>query len=201
MTKVASHGWKKRRSAETNEYQKETFDRYKSEDSSEKGTKRIRSFAEVLKGEQGGPFNQGKRVNEERSYEAMAKNVSMSWASKHRDNEWLDRCAIRVLKAFSSVSSVNSRLGNRGFSFSSVFLGDKCVLWFFETETEREGFIRNIFFWKDCFVSMQTWSDSLFPQSRLAWVNCKRVPLSYWSPALFIKLGWMVDGGRTIDSS
>ncbi|KAK4843091.1 hypothetical protein QYF36_003942 [Acer negundo] len=58
--------------------------KYKSEDSSEKGTKRIRSFAEVLKGEQGGPFNQGKRVNEERSYEAMAKNVSMSWAKKRK---------------------------------------------------------------------------------------------------------------------
>ena len=44
------------------------------------------------------------------------------------------------------MSSVNSKLSIRGFLFSSVFLGEKCVLWFFDTVVERDGFIWNKFF-------------------------------------------------------
>ncbi|KAK1556793.1 hypothetical protein Q3G72_012171 [Acer saccharum] len=123
----------------------------------------------------------------------------MSWSRNQRDSEWLKKCAVGVLKVFSNVSFVNSKLSTRGFSFSSVFLGEKCVLWFFDMVVERDGFIRNKFFWEDCFVSMQSWTDSFLPKFRLAWVNCTGVLLSCWCPALFMKLGWMIDEPLMVD--
>ena len=132
----------------------------------------------------------GQKKKEESDSLEEEMKLTMSWIKNQRDSVWLHKCAVGVLKAFSNVSSVNSKLRTRGFSFSSAFLGEKTVLWFFETEIDKEGFIKNRFFWEDCFVSMQDWTDSFLPKSRLAWVICKGVPLSYWCPALFMKLGW-----------
>ena len=94
--------------------------------------------------------------------------MSISWKSLRSNEEWLSRCAIGILKDFSSVSSVNSRLSSRDFPFSSHYLGDKSILWCFESSMDKEGFIKNRFFWGDCFSSMIGWSDKMVPKGKLA---------------------------------
>ncbi|KAK3206386.1 hypothetical protein Dsin_020432 [Dipteronia sinensis] len=119
--------------------------------------------------------------------------INMTWNSGNNEEEWLSRCAVGTLREFTDVSSINGRLRSRGFSFSSMYLWDKCILWVFESEFEREGFIYNRFFWDDKFSSMMRWSDSFNPQSRLAWIDCFGVPLRFWNVAFFNKIGWLLD--------
>ena len=80
--------------------------------------------------------------------------IEMSWNSNNNKDECLSRCVVGTLKVFTNVSSVNLRLRSRGFSFSSMYLGDKSILWVFESEFEREGFMNNRFLWDDILSSM-----------------------------------------------
>ncbi|KAK3218660.1 hypothetical protein Dsin_012630 [Dipteronia sinensis] len=105
---------------------------------------------------------------------------------------WLSNCAIGVLMEFTDVGSVIKRLRSRGFSFSSKYLGDKSVLWCFESEIEMEGFINDMFFWDDMFSTMSRWSNSFTPKSRLSWIKVGGVPLSCWDTSFFMKLGGLV---------
>ncbi|KAK3230413.1 hypothetical protein Dsin_002294 [Dipteronia sinensis] len=120
------------------------------------------------------------------------KVINMTWNSSNNEEDWLSRCAVGTLREFTDVSSVNGQLRSRGFSFSSMYLWDKCILWVFESEFEREGFIYNRFFWDDKFSSMVRWSDSFNPQSCLAWIDCFGVPLRFWNVAFFNKIGWLL---------
>ncbi|KAK2654827.1 hypothetical protein Ddye_014683 [Dipteronia dyeriana] len=189
LAKVASVGWNSRRQQDLNQHQvrgqaSESYVKFTKEEVVDERLKRNRSFVEALVGKQGNIDDSNMSPNE--------KALTMSWSSNNGDKEWLNRCAVGILKFFSSVSSVNSRLNSGGFSFSSNYLGDKNVLWCFESEFEKKGFIKNRFFWDDCFKSMHNWSDSFNPQNRLAWIYCSGVPLSMWSRAFFIKLGGMI---------
>ncbi|KAK1586456.1 hypothetical protein Q3G72_002762 [Acer saccharum] len=71
------------------------------------------------------------------------KSFPMQWRRQPDNNDWLARCAIGVLKEFSSINNVSRRLINRDYSFSSSYLGDKNILWSFESELEIEGFLKN----------------------------------------------------------
>ncbi|KAK3218050.1 hypothetical protein Dsin_012020 [Dipteronia sinensis] len=114
---------------------------------------------------------------------------SMFWTRQHNVEDWLPTCAIGVLKKFSSVSSVCRRLTNRGFSFSTSYLGNKNILWCFESEIEKEGFMSNKFFWEDCFTSMSRWTDSWTTSRKLVWINVYGTPLSCWEDLFFMELG------------
>ncbi|KAK3198650.1 hypothetical protein Dsin_022065 [Dipteronia sinensis] len=65
-------------------------------------------------------------------------------------------------------------------------------MWTFNSEPCREDFIDKRFLWEDSFSSMVRWSDSLVPQSRIAWVTCWGIPLPCWNPYFFMKLGWQI---------
>ncbi|KAK1578672.1 hypothetical protein Q3G72_032227 [Acer saccharum] len=73
----------------------------------------------------------------------------MFWSTHQREEHWLRRCAIGILKSFSNLESVNERLRIRGFQFTSHYIGTKSVLWCFDSEVDKEGFINNRFFWDD----------------------------------------------------
>ncbi|KAK3195321.1 hypothetical protein Dsin_026631 [Dipteronia sinensis] len=120
------------------------------------------------------------------------KVVEMSWDGSKYEYGWIERCAMGILNDFSSIQSVNKRLCNRDFSLSSKYLGDKSIVWEFESGMERDGFIKNHFFWDDCFSSMGRWSDSDVPKSRLVWVNCSSFLLRCWSEIFFKKVGWLL---------
>ncbi|KAK3173904.1 hypothetical protein Dsin_032545 [Dipteronia sinensis] len=109
---------------------------------------------------------------------------SMSWRVQTNVEVWLSRCAVD-----NSIPDVNKRLSSRGFSFSNSFLSDKRILWSLETEFEKEGFIRNRFFWDDRFVSIERWSKTFSPFSRLAWIEVFGIPLDCWCSDFFKKLG------------
>ncbi|KAK1566963.1 hypothetical protein Q3G72_006679 [Acer saccharum] len=148
-----------------------------------------RSYAEAVK-------NDNKRDSE--------KKIVMSWLSYREDEEWLSRCAFGTMKDFMSVQLVNQKLEDRGFVFSSSYLGRKNVLWSFESETDRDGFVNNNFFWKDCFISMSIWRDSMIPKShqpihKCRWVEVYRVPVNCWSNTFFKKLGGQVGEVLKID--
>ncbi|KAK3193643.1 hypothetical protein Dsin_024953 [Dipteronia sinensis] len=95
----------------------------------------------------------------------------------------------RVLKAFSFISKVNRRLISWDFSFSSLYVSDESILWCFESEIEKEDFIRNRFFGEDCFTSMFSWSDAKLFKGKLAWINVVGVPMTCWEEFFFQKLG------------
>ncbi|KAK0598633.1 hypothetical protein LWI29_036499 [Acer saccharum] len=123
----------------------------------------------------------------------------MFWSKHQREDQWLGRCAIGILKSFSNIDCVNDRLRNRGFSFTAHYVGVKTVLWCFESELEKAGFIQNSFFWKDCFVSMGNWSDSPASNLRMVWISCTGIPLCYWSKEFFLKMGWMLGEPLMVD--
>ncbi|KAK0601695.1 hypothetical protein LWI29_026571 [Acer saccharum] len=71
------------------------------------------------------------------------KGITMTWTGSYQVEEWLSRSAVGVLKFFGSVEVVNKMLDDRGFVFSSTFLGGKNIVWTFQTQCERDGFINN----------------------------------------------------------
>ncbi|KAK3220086.1 hypothetical protein Dsin_014056 [Dipteronia sinensis] len=46
---------------------------------------------------------------------------------------------------------------------------------------------------------MVRWSESVVPQARLTWINCWGVPISCWSSAFFMKLGWHIGEPLMVD--
>ncbi|KAK1575963.1 hypothetical protein Q3G72_009751 [Acer saccharum] len=113
----------------------------------------------------------------------------MVWDNHDNEDGWLSKCAVGILKDFFPVSSVNLRLNSRGFSFSSLYLGDRHILWVFESDFERDFFIKNRFFLDDKFSLISKWDDSFNPQARLVWIDCIGVPLKFWNEAFFHKVG------------
>ena len=85
---------------------------------------------------------------------------------------------------------MNNHLNAKGFEFTSSYLGDKCILWRFESVAQKEEFIHSRRLWNDVFSAMVRLIESLTPQSRLVWVNCWGIPMSCWYKAFFLKLGW-----------
>ncbi|KAK3221094.1 hypothetical protein Dsin_015064 [Dipteronia sinensis] len=96
------------------------------------------------------------------------------------------------LRSFSSVLNVNKRLHSKGYLFSSSYYGDKCILWIFDSIEKMEDFVKNRFYWDDCFSSIVKWSEILTPQSRLVWLQVTGTPLNCWTESLFKNVGWLM---------
>ena len=86
-------------------------------------------------------------------YERKGALLSMSWRKHKQNSDRLSNCAIGSLKEFSFVSNVNKRLRDKDYSFSSSYIGDRSILWQFDSEIEKIGFIRNPFFFFGNIVS------------------------------------------------
>ncbi|KAK1580845.1 hypothetical protein Q3G72_000606 [Acer saccharum] len=133
-------------------------------------TKVIGTFVEAVEMNLGGEVERGRKTE--------AKLVRMSWDDTRCEVGGLSNCVVRVLKDFSSVSATNARLSSKGFSFSSNYLGGKKVLWQFEYEYDNIGFINNMFYWDDCFLTMERWSMEATPLSKPMWIEVFGVPLN-----------------------
>ncbi|KAK2654549.1 hypothetical protein Ddye_014405 [Dipteronia dyeriana] len=137
-----------------------------------------RSFMEVVK------EKRRNKMDTEQSDDFM----SMIWEEPSGEAGWLSKCAIGVLRSFCDVYSVNNWLASRGIPFSSTYLGEKCILWSFLSESERVGFMKIRSLWDDCLFSMEIWSWSMIPQSQPMWVEISKVPLSVCNSA-FLNVG------------
>ncbi|KAK3199925.1 hypothetical protein Dsin_023340 [Dipteronia sinensis] len=163
--------------------------RFKSQRTEAKGLKGKftgrHSYAEVVKDDwwkmEAGNAGTSKIVQEELASLLLDGKVS--------ERKWLERSAVGVLIDFSNIVRVQQRLHDRGFVFTSRYMGGKAILWSFESELDREGFIRNSFFWKDTFISMEKWSEKLAWQVRPVWISISGFPLNYWNKSFFQKLG------------
>ncbi|KAK2639940.1 hypothetical protein Ddye_027735 [Dipteronia dyeriana] len=102
---------------------------------------------------------------------------------------WFHNSVVGVMRSFNNITRVKKRLWNRGFSFTAKFLGGKAILWSFESIQECEGFIRNSFFWKDLFLSMEKWSVVYSFDQKPVWFNFTGIALDYWNEVFFKKLG------------
>ncbi|KAK1560813.1 hypothetical protein Q3G72_031090 [Acer saccharum] len=127
--------------------------------------------------------------------------LSMAWTQSIAEDDWLYRSAVGDLRIFSSVESVNRKLESRGFAFSSTYLGGKGIVWTFESTCERDGFIRNSFFWKDSFVLMSSWKDSIQGRFMLKWIDEYGVLLNCWCYAFFKQLGDQISETMWVDES
>ncbi|KAK0602402.1 hypothetical protein LWI29_033024 [Acer saccharum] len=112
---------------------------------------------------------------------------------------WLKKSAVGMLKSFANVSKVKRRLLNRGFSFSAKYLGGRAILWSFESTQDCEGFIKNSFFWRDLFISMEKWSAVRSFDEKPTWFNFAGVALDFWNKDFFKKLGSMFGDTVLID--
>ncbi|KAK1582776.1 hypothetical protein Q3G72_018150 [Acer saccharum] len=126
--------------------------------------------------------------------EEVGRGLSMSWGGHYEMEDWLSKSAVGTLKQFESVESVNQKLEARGFNFSSTFMGGKQIVWSFESTCDRDGFISNSFFWRDCFSSMEAWKEQVRSSSldKIRWIDIHGVPLSCWCNTFFKKLGGQV---------
>ncbi|KAK3229395.1 hypothetical protein Dsin_001276 [Dipteronia sinensis] len=138
-----------------------------------------RFYAEALIGNQEESKAQGTHDNP----------AIMNWEGTQLNEVWLSKCAVGVLKHFSDLSSVNHRLSNRGFTFYSHYMGDKIILWHFETDIECIGFVKSRFFWDDCFASIEVCSKHIVAKSRPVWVEVYGIPLSCWHGSFFLQVG------------
>ncbi|KAK1584135.1 hypothetical protein Q3G72_030116 [Acer saccharum] len=122
------------------------------------------------------------------------RGMVMSWYGSDEEEEWLAKSAVGALKEFGSLDAVNQKLEDRGFIFSSTYIGGKHVLWSFESSFERDGFVSNSFFRRESFSSMKSWSDQTNIPSldKIRWIEAYGVPLNCWSKAFFQKLGGIV---------
>ncbi|KAI9185036.1 hypothetical protein LWI28_003549 [Acer negundo] len=167
---------------------------------SEKSNSGNKSFVEVLKGDRVIKEDHIRNRNVQKSVEqGSRKDLTMFWNSHQREDHWLRKCVVGVLKSFSTVECVCNRLASRGFHFSAHFVGNKRVMWRFETELDKEGFMNNNFFWKDCFVSMRIWFENLDASLCLVWINCSGIPLRFWCSDFFMKLGWVIGEPLLVD--
>ncbi|KAK3204151.1 hypothetical protein Dsin_018197 [Dipteronia sinensis] len=147
------------------------------------------SFVEVVKGKL--PINH-KVLIDKSEVSKTEVSLNMSWKRQATVEDWLVRSAVSVLKKFANFSSVNKRLSKKGISFPSTYLGDKSIMWCFDSKADREGFMRDHFFWNDCFTSISRWSEALIPQARLAWITISGAPMDCWEPVFFMKLGLLI---------
>ncbi|KAK3221733.1 hypothetical protein Dsin_008758 [Dipteronia sinensis] len=72
------------------------------------------------------------------------------------------------------------------------YIGDKNVLWTFQTIRDRDTFISSRAIWEDLFSSVGLWSIAITPQSRMEWVEFRGIPLHCWCDEFFMRLGWTV---------
>ncbi|KAI9187277.1 hypothetical protein LWI28_026261 [Acer negundo] len=96
-----------------------------------------RSYVEVVK-------EAKPRVNMVSS--VQERNLFLSWNVSEDEEEWLSKSTVGVLKDFSNMEVVNQKIEERGFRFSSSFLGGKSIVWTFESKYDIDGFIKNAFF-------------------------------------------------------
>ncbi|KAK1584169.1 hypothetical protein Q3G72_030471 [Acer saccharum] len=136
-------------------------------------------------------FNESKEF-QFRKVEEKDKVEVVKWDEEGIDNSWLQFCAVGVLKSFTDVSSVFNGLRDMKIQSSSSYLGDKSILWSFLSIKDRYFFIRSRWLWKDLFSSVGVWLDAITPQSRLAWVEFRGIPLHAWCNKFFMRLGWAI---------
>ncbi|KAK0602975.1 hypothetical protein LWI29_000066 [Acer saccharum] len=116
----------------------------------------------------------------------------MKWDEKSSDDSWLKCCAVGVLKKFADVQSVIKGLLDNNIQSSSYYLGDKNILWVFNTTKERDISIRNKFLWEDYFSSVGLWTNAITPRTRLSWLEFRGILLNCWCKEFFMRLGWAV---------
>ncbi|KAK0599277.1 hypothetical protein LWI29_003867 [Acer saccharum] len=195
VSKVASYGWSNKRSSLANQrsFVRDETAEGRRGDGEFKRKDVTRSFMEVLRGNQVSGSKSPEKEKED------VKLLKMTWDFRQEEHEWLSRCAVGVLKDFVEVFRVNKRLIDAGIMFSSSYLRDKSILWCLDSISHKEAFIYDRFFWADSFSAMVKWSNSVVPQSRIACMNCRGVPLSCWSPNFFKNLGWQVREPLLVD--
>ena len=146
ITKVAAHDWNQRRTMarieERRAYLSSSSEEARVDEWPQVSHMEKWSYAEVVDGYK--QKVQG-RVMRDNNVVRDDKVMVMSWDGSKYEDGWIERCEVGILKDFSSIQSVNKRLCNRDFSFSSRYLGDKSIVWEFESEIERDGFIKNRF--------------------------------------------------------
>ncbi|KAK1565073.1 hypothetical protein Q3G72_018124 [Acer saccharum] len=175
VSKMANFGWKSRRSVVLRQSGSRMVDGEVGKvnrmfTGSKKGHQRMRSFAEVVYGNRFKGNDECAKVSEE--------GISMTWDSVDKEDLWLSRCTIGVLKKFTEVAYMISRVRLKGFSFQTNYLGDKLIIWRFDSVEEKIRFMSESSLWEDYFVSMNEWSDEHIPKFKLLWIKCWGVSLS-----------------------
>ncbi|KAK3218922.1 hypothetical protein Dsin_012892 [Dipteronia sinensis] len=129
--------------------------------------------------------------------------------SKIASSDWSNQNKVQVGTQRNKVAEVRPASRDRkvipGTSYTEMiasdmfYIGDKNVLWTFQSIRERDTFIRSIVIWEDLFSSVGTWTIAITPQSRLSWVEFRGIPLHYWCEEFFMRLGWAVGEPLLID--
>ncbi|KAK1583774.1 hypothetical protein Q3G72_026798 [Acer saccharum] len=142
------------------------------------------SYAEVVKGVE----------NDGSAYGASVKDrvEVLKWDEDSYSGSWLKYCAVGVLKSFTDIHPVIKGLVDNRIHSTSFYLGDKNILWIFNSTKDWDSFIKNRFLWEDHFSSVGHWSNAITPQSRLSWVEFRGIPLNCCCKEFFMRLGWAV---------
>ncbi|KAK3188253.1 hypothetical protein Dsin_027814 [Dipteronia sinensis] len=177
---VAKHGWKSRNLANTGDAIRHRMQTEDDKKVSLEGKGHRGSYADVLK--------EKSEVRGVREGDHMEMLKLVITGSSFSDSRWLENSAMGVMMGFTNVSRVKRRLFNRGFSFTTKYLGGRAILWSFNSSQDCEGFISNSFFWNDMFSSVQKWSGVRSFDDKPVWFNFTGVALDYWTEAFFKKL-------------
>ncbi|KAK3224853.1 hypothetical protein Dsin_004715 [Dipteronia sinensis] len=193
-TKLAAYGWKTRSYKPTKQrFRNREEGRQHGQNLVRKEKTRHRSYAEIVRGHR----EEGHNNKEKEKGATVVDGLDF----RKNDQVWLSCSAVGILKDFKEVSRVKTRLQNGGIEFTSTYLGDKCILWCFDCELIKDRFIKDRGLWDDCFSIMVGWSEVLSTHAKLAWINCKDIPIACWPQAFFMKLGWQIDEPLLVDDN
>lgn len=156
------------------------------ESEEEKGNNR--SFADVVSG----GYKKDKMEN-------IGEVIETFWDGDKNNVSWLSKCAVGTLKRIDKVFRTNQRLVSRGYVFKASYLGEKFILWRFDSESACKSFINNRPLWEDNFSVMEEWSSKVVVEARPMWVNFLGVPMSYWNSEFFFQIGSKIGDPLLID--
>ncbi|KAK1559102.1 hypothetical protein Q3G72_010727 [Acer saccharum] len=200
VAKVASYDWKNRRSANRERMGGDFLAAAPYRGKVNTSGNVIKETMKYTTPQEGRTYADVARNNKQVK-EVTSRRFNMSWSGSEVDEEWLSTTAVGVLKNFGNLEKVNRKLEDRGINFSSAYMGGKQIAWSFDSSCDRDGFVSNSFFWRDCFSSMDIWREQtrMAAVNNITWIDVFGVPLSCWCNKFFKKIGGKVGEVLWID--
>lgn len=167
----------------------------------ELGRRKELSYAEVVRAQKprkGWPKDDDIRVQTDKGKdkEVVRGNgkevVGEKWKVKGLQVEcnidtWLSRSKVGKVKEVSSIQALQDAFLVAGFAALKVrYLGGDLVLISGLEDMDLDALLKDDMEWlKETFVSIEPWSPSSIPNSRICWLRCYGLPLNLWRKECF----------------
>ncbi|XVF68032.1 hypothetical protein PTKIN_Ptkin10aG0170300 [Pterospermum kingtungense] len=133
---------------------------------------------------------EGKTSHLDEVDESLRSSMSFSVCIQESEIEWLNSCAIRMVKDGVDLPSIKAGIENTGFQCHVCPMGGISVLLRFESEVSMRSFLKDPLFVRDqWFETVQQWGKTTVQRKTPIWIALEDVPLQLWDLKFFKALG------------